>query len=58
MRSTTHWLDPNPERAIVPRKHLYIYIAITIVAVVAAFATQPIIDYVRHLIQGGAAPHP
>jgi hypothetical protein len=51
-------LGLNPERAIVPRKHLYIYIAITIVAVVAAFATQPIIDYVRHLIQGGAAPHP
>jgi hypothetical protein len=35
----------------VPRKHLYIYIAITIVAVGLALATGPIIDYFKHLIQ-------
>jgi hypothetical protein len=29
---------------------LFIYIAITIVAIAAAFATQPIIDWIRHAV--------
>ena len=51
-------LASSPKRSIVPRKHLYIYIIITVVAVAGGLLTGPIIDYFRHLFQPGTVPHP
>lgn len=39
-----------PDKSM-PRKHLFIYIAITIVAIAGGIATQPIIDFFRRMLQ-------
>jgi hypothetical protein len=55
---TLVWFGLRTKRSIVPRKHLYIYIIITVVAVAGGLLTGPIIDYFRHLFQPGTVPHP